>query len=217
MSQSARLIAAIRRFATRDEGSIAFEAIWVGLFLAFLIAPTIYVYQSAVTRLDGSWMQRFSTRQHAETGSCNEIPLANAPINVSTGVNSINTVNCSTTASAEPDNDKQWPVMDRAVQSDFPTLLDDLKNEGDFEVHSSNLRTVDTATFELGQNTDGSSLFNQVVNIAGGLLDTTPAMAPSTEFYNADGNVWSRGHDRVIWAEITEDARQMFPNVFPSK
>lgn len=218
MSRSADMLRrAARRFAREDRGAVTFEAIWVGLFLTFMIAPTLYVYQTSITRLDGSWMQRLATRQDATMGACNGLFILPLPFVADTGVNSVNTVNCDSVDTAEPRDELLWPVLDDAVSGHFPNLLDDMKNEGGFQVHRSQLRTVDTARLELGQNEDGFGLIDAAIDTIGAVLQPAEAYAPATEYYRWDDEVWRRGHDAVIWDSFSSDAQKMFPNVFPSR
>ena len=221
MSRSAeaarRAIRHFRHFRRDDRAAVTLEAIWASLFLAFMIAPTLYVYQTAVTRLDGAWLQRLATRQDATMGACNGQFLLPLPVTFGDGVNATNTVNCGTVPSAEPEDERLWPVLEDAVRSDFPNLLDGMKDQGDFSVHRSELRTFETERLELGQNDGGSGLLGTVIGLVGTVLDPTESYAPATEYYRWDDEVWQRGHDAVIWDSFSSDAQKMFPNVFPSR
>lgn len=216
MSLYDNTLTALRTFAADTRGSVAFEAIWVGLFLAFMVAPTIFVYQLSVTRLDGSWLQRLATRQDAVLGACNGQLLLRLPFVEEDGVNATNRVLCTSIDSSEPHDELIWPRIENAVSDDFPTLVDDMKNEGDFQVHRSRLLTTEDREFELGDGSD-PSLFERAVGIIGLLNNIPETMAPATEYYRWDQEHWRRGHDRIIWNSFSSDSQKMFPNVFPSR
>jgi hypothetical protein len=201
------------RFWRSERGSIPFEAIWFALILTFFIAPTVFLYQWSQTQLYASWMQRTSARNHAMSGACNESAFIQIGLNVQLDDDTLTTVICSEKNTTEPANDKFWKKMENAVSNDFPTLVDDMKNKGDFKVHNANRHTALKRGFSVGE---GSLLTDLQAGIMSG-AQSWDIMVPSTDYYRWLKEHWRKGHDRVIWAGFTSDSKKMFPNVFPSR
>lgn len=215
------LYAKIRSFWREDSGAAALESVFAVLFLSFMIAPTLYLMRVSESQLDGSWGQRTASRQHAHFSSCNGVALANPFLMTIDGVNSTSYVYCSETDIAETDSRRFWNRMEAVVTNDFPTLVDDMKDEGDFMMHKSNRMTTFSEDVELG--TDSGALRESLItaNPSGVLDGLLPpgmeGMAPSTEYYRWHAAHWRKGHDRVIWAGFSAKSKKLFPNVFPSR
>ncbi len=190
-----------------------FEAIWVVVILSFLIAPTTFLYKWSETQLYASWMQRTSARNHALTGACNESAFIQLGFNGQLDEDTATTVICSKGDTDEPANKKFWKMMEDAVSDDFPTLVDDMKDKGDVKVHNGNRHTVLRRNLSIGE---GSLLTDGITALQSG-AQSWDIMVPSTDYYRWLEDHWKKGHDRVIWADLTPDSRKMFPNVFPSR
>jgi len=218
-----RLGPVFRTFWNDRRASVSVESIFTALFLSFMIAPTMYVMRVAETHLDGSWLQRTAARHHAHFFLCGDSIVATPFAIWRDGVNSANYVVCTEADLDEPPSNRFWKKIENAVSSDFPTLVDDMKNEGDIKMHRSTRVTTFSRDLDVGTLT-GAQRASLIENDGGlldpllGLIPDTPtAMAPSPDYYRFYESHWQRGHDRVIWAKFSEEARQMFPNVFPSR
>lgn len=202
------------KFARSEGGAVPLEAIWVGLVITFLLAPTVFLHKWSETQLYASWMQRTSARNHALTGACNESAFIQLGFNAKFDDDTTTTLVCSEEETDVDANDRFWKKMEDAViDANFPTLVDDLKDEGEIRIHNAHRRTILHRNVSLGE---GSLLTDALANLRSGSL-SWDIMVPSTDYYRWLEDHWKEGHDRAIWADLTPDAKKMFPNVFPSR
>lgn len=211
----------LKAFWRDEDGAAVFESLFAALFLSFMIAPTLYLMRVSEAQLDGSWGQRTAARNHAHFTMCSGVGLANPLWKTIDGVNSTSRILCLEEDIAETQSKRFWPRMESVVANDFPTLVDDMKNEGDFQMHGATRLTTFSEEVELGTKTGAfrdSLITDDPFGFLNGLIpDVTDAMAPSTEYYRWHAAHWRKGHDRVIWEGFTSNSQKMFPNVFPSR
>src|SRR6056297_2546753 len=213
-----RLRAALRAIWHRagdETGAVSFEAIWVGLFLAFLLAPTAFLYRWADTHLYASWAQRTSARNHAMTGICNESSLIGiGAANARSDDNTLSTILCSQRDPEHGSGEPFWDRMSEVVSDDFPTLVDDMKDEGDIHMHNGHRRTMLKRNLSIGE---GGGAIADATAMAKSGSDSWDFLVPSSDYYLWKEEHWQKGHDRVIWEDFTSKSQKMFPNVFPSR
>lgn len=227
----------LNTFRRDERGSPAFEAIWVGLFLSYMIIPSMYLMEFSEIHMDGSWGQRSAARYDAinsnnllALGGC-EIPVLPATIDVGTHGGSL--ILCTKGDIAEPLNNRFWKKLEGAASNGgFPTLLDDMKDEGEIGVYRSSRTTGMTRAIEIGDGSGGKNVTNGDGFIADlqdaidsaslptarvrMLLDRPKALAPSTDYYKGNKPHWQKGHDARIWADLNDRNKRLFPKVFPS-
>jgi len=209
------------RFTCREDGAAAFEAIWVALFLVFLITPTAFLYQFSKTGLTVSWEQRSTARNEAMNDNCNGIALLPIGISAATGVNSGTLYTC-TSGEAEIESGasgqttlgsfnlkKFWRAQDEVTNAHFQDFTEDMRNKGPVRMVEGDSITQYTDTFDVGK----ASLSEFKVLIP----KTSSIVSPDGDYWTFDDTHWKEGHDKRIWREFTHQKhKEWFPNVFPS-
>lgn len=200
-------------FLKRDHGSVSFEAIWAGLFMAFFFAPTTYLYQYSTTNLESHWQQRWAGRNEAVNNNC--LGIVGLPLNVSgsLGVNSVTVLFCPE-VEGEPDlaADKRfWKSMDTAADSPFNGFIDNMESEGSLKMVRGHSLVEPTKLF----GTELNSSFS-VFDLAAFIPQTSELLIPTTEYWQFDETLYQEGHDKFVWQKMPKDATKLYQKVYPS-
>lgn len=205
-----------KTFWKNTNGSVAFEAIWAGLVVTFFFAPTAYLYRYSEVHLDASWAQRSAAMNEAINGNCNGMLFLPIPIGISTNVHSQTAVTCSKVDGEKdvPSDDKFWKKMDTVSHSEFRNFTRDMKNKGDFKASKGSSYIRHTRNLELGDSSSGGTLASILQTFTSGQSEL---LAPSADYYIFDKAHWKNGHDKRVWEEFSDAAKDMFPNVYPAR
>ncbi len=204
----------IKLFIANRAGSVAFEAIWVALFLAFFIAPTAYLYQVSRVGLEVSTISRVAARNEAVNNSCTRSGKFPLPADIGKSDVSISLLNCDSNIDGETPLEADnhfWKKMTDLSDQHFTDFSKSFADHAQHRAVLGKQNTLFTEVFDLGQ---GGGFFNLGLHIPVRL--NTQTLAPGTDYWQFDKDYWAQGHDKIICAELTAAQVEMLPTVYPS-
>lgn len=200
------------RFWRSTSGAVPFEAVWAGLFLSFLITPTIFLMRVSETHLTATWGQRTAAMNEAMNNNCTTTGSL-SPLNATTinGVNSITGITCSETeGSALPANKRFWKRMETVMDPHFNNFTRDLENHGDIKVVQGSSAVSFTRNVNLGDPNPMAGLI-MVPKIS-------QLQVPSADYWLFTETHWKEGHDKRFYSSLPGGSgRTLYRHVFPSR
>ena len=181
--------------------------------MAFLFAPTAYLYRFSDSNLEATWLQRWSGRNEAVNDNCAGVIFLPIDYGGSLDVESATLLACpDVPGEANLSEDKRfWEAMDGAVEPHFDDFTDTMEAEGDIKMIRANSTVFSTQRFGTELNSSPSWMSWLVI-----VPRQSELLVPSTEYWQFEKPVWKEGHDKVVWAAIPKDATILYFRVYPS-
>lgn len=210
------LLSKLKLSVADQTGSVAFEAIWFGLFMAFFLAPTTYLYQTTGTKLDTVWGQRLAARNEAVNDNCSGLVIPQLDFQVGVENSILSTITCAEEGGEFFDDENKffWKSLDKAVKEIDEPIPDFVNPEmlaSQINVYRGTGDDMSYRGLELGS---GGGLLSV---LSGFGSRTSAVLAPSTQYWVFDEDVWRAGHDAAVWSAFSQDATKLYPEVYPSK
>lgn len=214
-------------------GSVALEAIWMGVFVGFFVTPTTFLMQNAKMGLDASWNQRTAARNEAINDNCSNFEIVLPPVNVTMpqGVIAPNNSNIITnklitniiTCSEKDAEDgiasgqKFWKRMETESQNNgFKAIIDDVANPSLIPAYEG---ASSMAHQNLGMKGRTMTFYSYIPQVAlPAYITTSSLLVPTDDTFTFENDTYAAGHDKRIWADLPSgDGRNLYSDVFPSK
>lgn len=221
-----------KHFRRKEDGSVAFEVIWCGLFVSFFFAPTMYLYQHSIAGLESSWGIRSAARSQAMNLNC--LGLA-VPIPLSAGLRYIDHVKSQTGIgcidvegeAVLPTGERFWNKMDD-FDSGFSNFTQSFLTPGKLKAVKS-AYAWNYGKFGLG-GTDDPMYENAFSNLPTTAAEIQAAgevllgvriktiEVPGGDTWQFEKSPWKDGHDPIFHSSLpTSKSKTLYEKVFPAR